>query len=288
MNSVDENAHSVISPAVNSPAGNSPAINSGNAAAGSLTLVGLGPGDTQHTTGAALAALAQCDLVVGYRGYLRPLGGLLDGREIVAMELGQELERAAAAVDAAYAGRRVAVVSSGDAGIYGMAAPVFRVLTQRNWDGRQPAVDTAPGVSAMQSAAALLGAPLMQDFCAISLSDLLTPWTQIRRRLDAAAHGDFVVCLYNPRSRRRQRQLLEAREALLAHRAPQTPVGIVGDALRPGQRAILTDLAGLEAQAAAVDMLTIVIIGNSTTYIHNGKMITPRGYEEKAAPPPGG
>ena len=124
----------------------------------------------------------------------------------------------------------------------------------------------------------------MQDFCAISLSDLLTPWDAIQRRLEAAALGDFVVALYNPRSRARQRQLLEARRILMAHRSGKTPVGIVRDAYRPGQQVTITDLLGLEEHSQAIDMVTTVVVGNSTTYVHNGYMITPRGYEIKARP----
>ena len=184
-------------------------------------------------------------------------------------------------MDSAYAGNTVSVVSSGDAGIYGMSGPVFRVLTDRDWNGQYPTVVTVPGVSAMQAAAAVLGSPLMQDFCAISLSDLLTPWNKIRARLEAAGQGDFVISLYNPRSKRRQTQLLEAREILLKYRPGDTPVGLVGDAFRPGQRVKLTTLHDLEKDVEFVDMVTIVVIGNSTTYLHGGKVITPRGYEEK-------
>ncbi|MCH7736671.1 MAG: precorrin-3B C(17)-methyltransferase [Chloroflexi bacterium] len=248
---------------------------------GKIHLVGLGPGDAKYLTPAASDALAGCDVVVGFRAYIQQIEGLIAGKEIVSMELGQELERAVAAVDSAYAGKTVAVVSSGDAGIYGMSGPVFRVLTDRDWDGQNPAVETVPGVSAMQAAAAVLGSPLMQDFCAISLSDLLTPWEKIRGRLEAAGQGDFVVALYNPRSQRRQSQLLEAREILLKHRPGDTPVGIVGDAFRPGQRVKITSLQDLDKEAESVDMVTIVVIGNSTTYLHGGRIITPRGYEEK-------
>ena len=248
---------------------------------GKINLIGIGPGDPGYLTPAASHALSESDVIVGFRAYIQQIEGLIAGKEVVSMELGQELERAAAAVDAAYAGKTVAVVSSGDAGIYGMSGPVFRVLTDRDWDGQDPAVETVPGVSAMQAAAAVLGSPLMQDFCAISLSDLLTPWDKIRGRLEAAGQGDFVVALYNPRSQRRQTQLLEAREILLKHRSGDTPVGIVGDAFRPGQRVKITSLQGLEKEAESVDMVTIVVIGNSTTYLHAGKVITPRGYEEK-------
>jgi len=252
---------------------------------GQLYLVGLGPGHHDLITPGALAALQRCEVVVGYQGYIQQVAELLPGKELVAMELGQELERAARAVDLAYAGRAVAVVSSGDAGIYGMAGPVFRVLTDRGWDGKNPAMEVLPGVSAMQAAAALLGAPLMQDFCAISLSDLLTPWKSIQRRLEAAAQGDFVVALYNPRSRARTWQLLEARRILLEHRFPQTPVGIVRAAFRPDQLVTVTNLEHLEQHCQDVDMVTIVVVGNSTSYLHNGYMVTPRGYEEKTKDP---
>jgi precorrin-3B C17-methyltransferase len=251
---------------------------------GKLFLVGLGPGGQGLVTPLALTALRDCAVVVGYRGYVEQIGELVQGKELLAMELGQELERAARAVELADAGRVVAVISSGDAGIYGMAGPVFQVLTDRGWDGIRPQLEVVPGVSALQSAAALLGSPLMQDFCAISLSDLLTPWETISRRLAAAAQGDFVVALYNPRSRRRTWQLLEAQRILLEHRSPQTPVGIVREAYRPEQRVIITDLGGLEEQSPKVDMFTTVIVGNSTTYLHNGRMVTPRGYEKKQAP----
>ena len=248
---------------------------------GKLFLVGLGPGAAELLTPAAVDALLRSDVVVGFRGYLEQIANLTGGKEVVAMELGQELERAQRAVDLAYGGKAVSVVSSGDAGVYGMAGPLFRILTAGGWDGENPPVVTIPGVSALQAAASLLGSPLMQDFCAISLSDLLTPWDTIRRRLAAAALGDFVVALYNPRSQRRDWQLLEARRLLLEQRPPQTPVGLVREAYRPGQQATLTTLQDLESCAAAVDMFTTVIIGNSTTYIHHGKMVTPRGYEEK-------
>jgi precorrin-3B C17-methyltransferase len=249
---------------------------------GKLILVGLGPGDPNLLTPGAGAALRESDVVVGYRGYTEQIAELIRGKQLVAMELGQELERAARAVDLAYAGHTVAVVSSGDAGIYGMSGPIFRILTDRDWDGVSPPVETVPGVSALQSAASLLGSPLMQDFCAISLSDLLTPWAAIRRRVSAAAQGDFVIALYNPRSRTRTWQLPEVRDLLLEHRSGSTPVGLVADAYRPTQRVIITDLQHLADRYDDVDMVTTVVIGNSTTYLHRGRMVTPRGYEEKA------
>ena len=248
---------------------------------GKLYLVGIGPGDAGHLTAAAAAAIADSAELVGYRYYIEQVAGALSDKRRHAMELGQELERAALAVDIADSGKTVAVVSSGDAGIYGMAGPVYRVLTDRGWDGVNPVVESVPGVSALQSAAALLGSPLMQDFCAISLSDLLTPWEQIRRRLEAAAGGDFVAVLYNPRSRRRTVQLEEARRIFLAHRSAATPVGVVRHAYRSGQAVTLADLGGLDGEALGVDMFTTVVIGNSNTYVHHGRMVTPRGYELK-------
>ncbi len=249
---------------------------------GKLFMVGLGPGTPMLLTPGAAAVLADCDTVVGFRGYLEQIAPLTQGKDLVSLELGQELERAERAVDLAYSGLEVAVVSSGDAGVYGMAGPVFRVLTDRGWDGQNPEVVTIPGVSALQSAAALLGSPLMQDFCAISLSNLLTPWAAIRRRLEAAAQGDFVVALYNPRSLRRDWQLPEARRILLEHRSEKTPVGLVREAYRDKQKVTLTNLQELESRCPEVDMFTTVIIGNSATYVHGGRMVTPRGYEEKA------
>jgi precorrin-3B C17-methyltransferase len=251
---------------------------------GKLYLVGIGPGGLEHLTPAAQEALRKADSVVGYRPYVEQVEPLVQGKNLVATELGQELERAAKAVDLAYEGHQVAIVSSGDIGIYGMAGPVFRILVDRGWDGENPPLEVLPGISAMQAAAAILGSPLMQDFCTISLSDLLTPWETILRRLEGAAQGDFVVALYNPRSRKRNQQLQEARRILLDHRSGQTPVGIVRDAYRPGQGVILTDLEHLIDHVESVDMVTMVLIGNSTSFVHQGRMVTPRGYEVKQIP----
>lgn len=246
-----------------------------------LYLVGLGPGDRSLMTPAAADALLQCDVVVGYTGYVQQVRDLLEGKDIVAMELGQEMERASKAVELASAGRAVVVISSGDAGVYGMAGPVFQHLTSIGWDGQHPQVEVIPGVSALQAAAAVLGAPLMQDFCAVSLSDLMTPWDAIRKRLDAAAQGDFVIVLYNPRSRRRTAQIAEAREIIMRYRNEETPVGIVRNAYRPDQKALVTTLCQLQEHFTSIDMFTALLIGNSTTYISGGRIITPRGYSYK-------
>ena len=245
---------------------------------GRIFLIGLGPGDRALLTPAALDALARCDAVVGYDGYLEQVRDLAGGKQVVSMPLGKEMERAEKAVELANAGKAVAVVSSGDIGVYGMAGPVFEHLAANGWDGTQPQVEVLPAVSAAQAAASVLGAPLMQDFCAISLSDLMTPWETIRRRLESAAYGDFVIALYNPRSRRRREQIVEARRIVLEHRAESTPVGIARNAARPDQQSMLTTLGELDAHFERIDMFTTLIIGNSTTYSHGGRMITPRGY----------
>jgi precorrin-3B C17-methyltransferase len=174
----------------------------------------------------------------------------------------------------------VALISSGDAGVYGMAGPTFEVLFQAGWTPDSDiAVEIVPGASALNTCAALVGAPLTHDFCAISLSDLLTPWPTIARRLDAVAYADFVVALYNPRSGRRTQQIVEAQRLFLRHRDPQTPVAIVKSGYRPKQRIELTTLERMHE--CEIGMLSTVLIGNSNTFVKHGLMVTPRGYLNK-------
>jgi cobalt-precorrin 5A hydrolase / precorrin-3B C17-methyltransferase len=238
---------------------------------GRLYLVGTGPGDPDLVSPLARAALARCELVVGLDRYVEQIRALLrPGTRVEASAVGDELARAELAVKDAAAGAAVALVSGGDAGVYGMASPALETA------GPEVDVITVPGVTAAQAAAALLGAPLGHDHCAISLSDLLTPWQMIRRRITAAAAGDFVVIFYNPRSGRRDWQLDQARRLLLEHRPPDTPVGLVTDAYRPGQAVELTTLGGLDV--TRVGMATTVVVGSSTTRMVTGRMVTPRGY----------
>jgi len=248
---------------------------------GLIYLVGLGPGSYGNLTPSARDALRASDSIIGFHSYVDQITELVQGKEIISMALGQEMERAEKAVDLANTGKTVSVVSSGDAGIYGMSGPVFKALCDRNWDGISPRLETIPGISALQSSAALLGSPLMQDFCAISLSDLMTPWQTIRQRIEAAAWGDFVITLYNPKSIKRTHHLIEARQIILKYRVASTPVGLVKDAFRTEQEVTLTTLGDLEQTSDLVNMVTTVVIGNSTTYVHNGHMITPRGYGER-------
>ena len=238
---------------------------------GRLYLVGTGPGDTALLPPLARDALARCELVVGLDRYVEGIRGLLrPGTRVAASAVGGEVERARLALAEAAAGTAVALVSGGDAGVYGMASPALAEA------GADVEVVGVPGVTAALAAAALLGAPLGHDHCAISLSDLLTPWEAIRRRVRAAAEGDFVVCLYNPRSAGRDWQLAEARLLLLEHRKPDTPVGVVTDAWRPGQRVTLTTLGELDL--AEVGMTTTVVVGSTLTRVVAGRMVTPRGY----------
>ncbi len=244
---------------------------------GQLFIVGLGPGGPEQMTVQARAALATAEVVIGYRGYLEQAQPLLGDKPLEASELGDEVARAERAVALASAGRRVALVSSGDAGVYGMASPALEALERRQAAGLPiPEIEVVPGVTAALAAAALLGAPLGADFAVVSLSDLLTPWTVIERRLTLAAEADFVLALYNHASQRRTWQLKRARALLLEHRPPSTPVGVVRRAYRPEQEVLVTDLDGLDR--CAVDMTTIVLVGSRTTRRLGSWLITPRGY----------
>lgn len=247
---------------------------------GKIMLVGLGPGAVEHMTGRARAAIAEADTVIGYATYIRLVEDLLAGKEVVKKGMTEELDRAIEALDRAKQGKRVALISSGDAGVYGMAGPTFEVLFQAGWTPESDIeVEIVPGASALNTCAALVGAPLTHDFCAISLSDLLTPWPTIARRLDAVAYADFVVALYNPKSGRRTRQIQEAQRIFLRHRDPKTPVAIVKSAFRPKQRLEFTTLEKMAE--ADIGMLSTVLIGNSNTFIRDGLMVTPRGYANK-------
>jgi cobalt-precorrin 5A hydrolase/precorrin-3B C17-methyltransferase len=244
---------------------------------GQLLLVGTGPGALDQMTPAAQTALCQADVVIGYTLYIDLVQSLFrPGQIIESSTITQERQRAERAIDLAKWGLTVAVISSGDAGIYGMAGLVLETLQQDGWDGQTPDVQILPGISALQAAAAQVGTPLMHDFCAISLSDLLTPWPVIERRLTAAAAADFVIALYNPRSQKRIQHLSKAQQICLRHRDPQTPVAVVRSVYRPEQTTHLGTLAQLHT--LPVDMLSTVLIGNASTRFHHHWMITPRGY----------
>jgi precorrin-2 C20-methyltransferase/precorrin-3B C17-methyltransferase len=241
--------------------------------AGKVWVVGLGPGDPTLLTRQALRVLHQATDLVGYEAYLQRLGPVGLRTRLHPLPIGAEPERARLALELARQGRRVALVSSGDAGVYGMAS----LLAEAAADAPDVEVEVVPGVTAATAAAARLGAPLGHDFACISLSDRLTPWPVIERRLEAAGAGDFVVALYNPVSRERTWQLPRARDVFLKHRAAATPVGLVSGAYRDGMAVRHTTLGELSADG--VTMETLVIVGSSRTRIINGRMVTPRGYE---------
>ena len=243
---------------------------------GRLYVIGLGPGDSGNMSFRARRALKEAEAVVGYKMYLDLIAPYIVGKRIVSSGMTREVERTRQAVHMAGEGRTVALVSSGDAGIYGMAGLALEVAAETE---KKPDIVVVPGISAVGAAAALLGAPLMSDFCTISLSDYLTEWPDIEKRLLAAAETDFVIALYNPKSRKRPHQLARAVELVSLHRPGNTPAGIVSDACRPEQKVVTTTLAALPGED--IGMTSIVIIGNSKTILTNGRMITSRGYQRK-------
>lgn len=241
-----------------------------------LYLVGIGPGKEKFMTIQAQAALAKADVLCGYTVYVDLVRHLYPEKEVFTTPMKQETERCRKAIEIAQSGKDVAMVCSGDAGVYGMAGLVLQLAEHTP----EVEVEVVPGVTSAISGAAVLGAPLMHDFCVISLSDLLTPWETIEKRLVAAAQGDFVICLYNPSSKKRSTYLKKACEILLsAGKSPETVCGWVKNIGREGQEYRIMTLKELGDEQ--VDMFTTVFIGSSTTQTAGGKMVTPRGYEIK-------
>jgi precorrin-3B C17-methyltransferase len=258
---------------------------------GRILVVGLGPGDAALLPPLARQALASSTLIAGYSPYVALVPQeLRAGRTLVATGMTAETARCEAALDAALAGEKVAVVCSGDPGVYAMAGLVLELMRGRGLTLADVDCAVIPGIPAVCAAAALLGAPLMHDFACVSLSDLLTPWALIEKRLTAALDGDFVLALYNPRSKGRDWQLEKALELARARRTPQTPVGLVRNAFRAEQSVSISELALFPAKA--VDMLSLVVVGNSASAVlpapggapdwsGGARMYTPRGYAQK-------
>lgn len=246
---------------------------------GRIYVVGTGPGGVEHITPRALDAIRESDVIVGYHTYTGLIRDLIRGKEVFTTGMTREIERCTQAIRFAREGKTTAVISGGDPGIYAMAGLIFELLMKEGEGLPAIPVEVIPGISALNAAAARLGAPIMHDFASISLSNRLTPWEEIEKRLDAAAMADFVIILYNPRSRGRQGQIARAREIILRHRAPATPVGIVQKAMREEEHVTVTTLGAMLDHE--IDMQTTVIIGNSKTFAWNGTMITPRGYEDR-------
>jgi len=240
-----------------------------------VTVIGLGPGGGVDLTGRARDALEACDLIVGYTAYIDLVKDDFSEKEVLSTGMRREVDRCRAAVEAACTGKNVAVVCSGDSGVYGMAGLIYEVAQE--FDPIE--IEVVPGITAACGGAAVLGAPLTHDFAVISLSDLLTPWEKIEKRLSAAAQADFVICLYNPSSRNRPDYLQRACDILLRDKAPDTVCGTVRNIGREGEEGQLLTLAQL--RDTQVDMFTTVFIGNSQTKVLGGKMVTPRGYFQR-------
>ncbi len=227
-------------------------------------------------TGAAITALKSCEVIVGYKTYLELIPEFLEGKEVISSQMMKEVERCREALERAEKGQKTALVSGGDPGIYAMAGLVFEMAQKGNFIC---SIEIIPGLAAINSCAARLGAPLMHDFAAVSLSDLLTPLELIYKRLEAVAAADFVCALYNPKSKKRTEQIVKAREIFLRYRSPENVVGIVTNAARENEQIVITTLDSMLGED--IGMQSTVIIGNSNTYRWQDLMITPRGYGGK-------
>lgn len=238
-----------------------------------LYVVGLGPGGVEQMTKRAYNALQSCDVIAGYHVYVNLIKDDFKDKEFLSTGMRKEVDRCKLALEEALKGKTVAMISSGDAGVYGMAGIMFQVAAGH------PEVDieVVPGITAACSGAAVLGAPLISDFCLISLSDLLTPWEKIEKRLDCASKADFCICLYNPSSVKRHDYLQKACDIMLKNQSGDIPAGIVRNIGREGESYELTTLR--ELRDKQVDMFSTVIIGNTQTEVINGRLVTPRGYK---------
>ncbi len=240
---------------------------------GKLTIVSTGPGIREHITPAAVKAISECDVIVGYKTYLEFIEELIEGKKIISTGMRQEVDRCSAAIKEARNGNFVSLISGGDAGVYGLAGLVLELLTE----SEKLSVNIVPGVTSATACAALLGAPLTHDFAVISLSNLLTESDLIKKRLRLAAEGDFVTVLYNPKSKKRTELFFDTAKIFLKSRSPITPVGLVRNAYRESQSIKITTLVELKNEDW-VDMRTTIVIGNSQTIVSGKRMITPRGY----------
>ncbi|MEG0857844.1 MAG: precorrin-3B C(17)-methyltransferase [Terrisporobacter sp.] len=238
-----------------------------------IYVIGIGPGCKDLMTQQAINAMEDAEVIVGYKTYIDLVKEFIVDKEVVQNGMRKEIERCKEAIEIAKTGKKVAVISSGDAGIYGMAGLILELITKEDVDIK---VKVVPGVTASIGAAAVLGAPIMHDFCHISLSDLMTPWEVIEKRLRLAAEADFVICLYNPRSKGRSEHLANAFKIMGEFKGGTTPVGIVKDVGRENEEKFICTFDTMDFER--VDMTTMVIIGNKATYIHDDLMITPRGY----------
>ncbi len=243
---------------------------------GKIMIVGIGPGNISDMTPKARLAIETADVIAGYNVYINLIAELIGDKKVIGTSMMQEVKRCQMAIDEAAAGKNVALISSGDAGIYGMAGLIIDMILNLP-ESERPQFEVIAGISAVNAAAAILGAPLMHDFAVISLSDLLTDWEVIKKRVECAATGDFVIALYNPKSKKRVQNILEVQEILLKYKDKNTPVGIVTNAGRLNEQKIISTLENFTSEE--INMFSLVLIGNSQTYVKAGFMITPRGYD---------
>lgn len=249
---------------------------------GKLYVVGVGPGHHDHMTYRARQVIEESDIIIGYETYVGLVEDLIQGKEVYRYAMTQEVDRANQAIDFAEKGRVVSLVSSGDPGIYGMVGLIYEILAEKGWDRENGIyVECVPGVSSLNSCAALVGSPLMTDFAVVSMSDLLVPWEIIVKRVEAAALGDYVTVIYNPASKKRVHQLRDTRDIFLKYRKPDTPVAIIKGAYRETQEVVITTLDRMLEHQDMLGMITTVIVGNSSTFNYKGMMINPRGYTSK-------
>ena len=237
-------------------------------------MVGIGPGNLENMSIRAVEVIKSSDCIIGYKTYINLIKDLIEGKEVINSGMRAEVDRASLAIQKAEAGKVVSIISSGDPGVFGMAGLVLEVAKNA---GQKIPIEIVPGIPSENAAAALLGAPLMHDHVTISLSDLLTPWEVIEKRVTLAAEGDFVVVLYNPKSSERKWQIEKTVEIRLSKKSADTPVGIVKSAMRKKQNVTITNLG--EVLEHPIDMTTILIIGNSTTFVYDNYMVTKRGYK---------
>lgn len=238
-----------------------------------IKVIGIGPGGIDNMTYEAVKALETSEVIVGYNYYVELVKDIIKDKEVVSTGMKKEVDRCQSAVDLALEGKEVAVVCSGDSGVYGMAGIVHELA-----EGKGIEIKIIPGITAACSGAAVLGAPLIHDFTVISMSDLLTPWEKIEKRLNMAADGDFVICIYNPQSKKRFDYVEKAANIIMKYRSQDTPCGYVKNIGRDGEEYHICKLSELKDQD--IDMFTTVFIGNSQTKIIDGRLVTPRGYEK--------
>jgi precorrin-3B C17-methyltransferase len=249
---------------------------------GKLFIVGVGPGHHEHMTYRAKQVIEESEIIVGYDTYVSLIEDLVAGKEVYRYAMTQEVDRANQAIHFAENDKIVSLVSSGDPGIYGMAGLIYEILADKGWNRENGIyIECVPGISSLNSCAALVGSPLMTDFAVVSMSDLLVPWEVIVRRVEAAALGDYVTVIYNPASKKRVHQLRDTRNIFLKYREPSTPVAIVKGAYRESQSVAMTTLDKMLEHQDMLGMITTVIVGNSSTFNYSGMMINPRGYRSK-------